>query len=74
MNYPKNLTDAERELHIKHCGELMQAAYARGHRNDAVQWLHAQNAAIKSRSDGVVAHHDCYFHAMGAADALRGVL
>lgn len=41
------MTDAERELHIKHCGELMQAAHARGDLAEARQWLDAQYEAAK---------------------------
>ena len=51
----KTMSDDERELHIKHCGELMEANYAQGNREAAMEWLQAQNEAIKGRSAAQVA-------------------
>lgn len=69
------MTDAERELHIKHCGQLMADAYKRGDVAEARLWLDAQNQAIQARSSRQVARMEsCYFADAGAADreALHG--
>lgn len=57
-----SLTDAERERHIKHCGELMELAMQRwyetgdfGHRGEADRWRILMEEAIKSRSPAQVA-------------------
>ena len=48
--------DEKRELHIKHCGDMMEANYAQGNREAAMAWLQAQNEAIKGRSAAQVAN------------------
>jgi len=56
------MSDAERELHIKDCGDLMQAAMVRYEdsnnfhdRADADAWRMLMEKAIKSRSPEQVA-------------------
>jgi hypothetical protein len=56
------MTDAERELHIKDCGDLMQAAMVRYEesnnfhdRADADSWRILMERAIKARSPEQVA-------------------
>jgi hypothetical protein len=56
------ITDEERELHIRAAGQLMQEAMARWEaegnfmdRGDAAYWLRIQNEAIKGRSAAQVA-------------------
>ena len=56
------MSDAERELHIKDCGDLMQAAMARYEesnnfhdRADADAWRILMERAIKARSPEQVA-------------------
>lgn len=67
------MTDQEREDYIKECGARMEAAYLAGNRQEAEQWLQAQNVAIKARSAAQVARmEDDYFSDQGAAD--RAVL
>lgn len=58
--------DEKRELHIKHCGDMMEANYAQGNREAAMAWLQAQNEAIKGRSAAQVARMEgCYFNDLG---------
>jgi len=56
------MTDSERELHIKNCGELMQAAWQRYEesgcfdaRGEADMWRVLMCAAIQGRSPEFVA-------------------
>jgi hypothetical protein len=49
------MTDEELELHIQDCGRHMLEAMAQGRRQDAEEWLQAQNDAIASRSPAQVA-------------------
>ena len=65
------MDDDQREIHIKHCGELMEASYAQGNREAAMDWLQAQNEAIKGRSAAQVAWMEarmCFFDVRGEAD------
>lgn len=70
-----SMTDEEREAHISDCGRLMQQAYGRGNREEALGWMQAQREAIKARSlNQVATMESCYFIERGAADraALNG--
>lgn len=49
------LTDEERELHIEHCGHLMELEMDRGNREAALGWMQAMQDAIKSRTPQQVA-------------------
>lgn len=71
---PKDMGDAEREAHIKSCGDLMQKAMDDGNREEAMNWLQAQNQAIAMRSPAQVERMEierglrgesCYFVTMG---------
>lgn len=63
------MSDLELEQHVADCGRLMQAAYSRGDRAEAISWLHAQAEAIKGRSAAQVQRmEEGYFGARGAAD------
>lgn len=57
------MTDAERELHIQSCGELMQIAMQRfyethddAYRAEARTWLDLMEEAIMARSAEQVTH------------------
>lgn len=71
------LTDFEREEHIKSCGQLMQLAYEAGNKQEAEYWMLAQNQAIAMRSPEQVKRMEierglngssCYFDTMGELD------
>lgn len=61
------MTDAELELHIKHCGEHFLKAHADGDMPLARDWLARQTEAVLSRSPAQAARMEaCYFAAQGA--------
>lgn len=63
--------DEKREIHIKHCGDMMEASYAQGNREAAMAWLQAQNEAIKGRSAAqieLMERRMCFFDVRGQAD------
>ena len=67
----KTMSDDERELHIKHCGELMEANYAQGNREAAMGWWQEQVKAINSRSPKQIERMEramCFFDVRGQAD------
>lgn len=49
------MTDAELEAHIRDCGRLMLEAMAAGNRQEAYEWLQAQNLAVMQRRPEYVA-------------------
>lgn len=56
------LSDAEREAHIKDCGLHLIKAYREGDTAGARYWLQLQNEAIKARSPRQVALMEgCFF-------------
>lgn len=56
MTHPRlAMTDRERELHIQHCGYLMEQAMAQGNRQEATDWLQAETQAIGQRSPAQIA-------------------
>lgn len=81
MAHPRlAMTDQERELHIQHCGYLMEQAMLAGNRQEALDWLHAETQAIGQRSAAQVARMTAeieraidegvdYFQVMGAREA-----
>lgn len=73
----KPMTDEEREQHIQDCGRLMLEAMANGNREEAENWLQAQNQAIAARSPEQVkrmeiarglAGTSCFFDTQGELD------
>jgi hypothetical protein len=44
------MTEQELDLHIKHCGELMQKAFREERPKDGYQHMHDMYAAINSRT------------------------
>lgn len=78
MTHPRlAMTDRERELHIQHCGYLMEQAMLAGSRQEAVDWLQAETQAIGQRSAAQIARMTAeidraidegsdYFSVMGA--------
>lgn len=75
-----DMSDAEREAHIKDCDSLMVAAMAAGNREEAMNWQQAMYQAIASRSDAQkarmeadierrISEGNCYFMAVGAEHA-----
>lgn len=77
---PAPMTDAERELHIQHCGYLMEQAMLAGNRQEAESWLQAEMQAIATRSpaqvdrmtaaiDRAIDEGVNYFSVCGARDA-----
>jgi hypothetical protein len=73
-----DLAEAKIDQHIDDCGLLMLAAYSRGNRQEAEQWLQAQTKAIASRTPAHKARLEaeilariedpanCYFFETGA--------
>lgn len=53
--HPAEMTDQERELHIQHCGYLMEQAMLAGNRQEALDWLQAETQALGQRSAAQVA-------------------
>lgn len=49
LKTPAEMSDDELELHIKHCGDLMEECYRQGNPEAAHNWLQAMNKAIKAR-------------------------
>lgn len=79
------MSDQERELHIQHCGYLMEQSMLAGNRQEAMDWLQAETQAIGQRSPAQVARMEAeieraidegvnYFAACGSRDGaqLRG--
>lgn len=71
------LTDDEREAHIRDCGKRMQEAYNAGNKQEAEYWMLAQNQAIAARSPEQVkrmeiarglAGTSCFFDTQGELD------
>ena len=65
------MNDDERELHIKYCGQLMEASYAQGNREAAMGWWQEQVTAIKGRSAAQIERMErsmCFFDVRGEAD------
>jgi hypothetical protein len=63
--------DEKRELHIKHCGDMMEANYAQGNREAAMGWWQEQVKAINSRSPEQIERMErrmCFFDVRGQAD------
>lgn len=49
------VSDEELEAHIRDCGRLMVDAFEAGNRQEALDWLQAQNLAVKARRPEYVA-------------------
>lgn len=71
------MSDDERELHIKHCGDLMEECYRQGNSEAAHGWLQAMNQAIQARSPEQVARMEkaaglapCFFADQGDKDRI----
>lgn len=75
-----DMSDAEREAHIKDCGHLMETAVAEGRADDAQCWMAAMYAAIEARSpeqrarmlaeiETRISEGNCYFMAVGVEHA-----
>lgn len=78
------MTDAERETHIKDCGELMRRSYVEGDHAGAREWQsrmyqairmrsEAQQLAMTGRIDAAIAEDGgCYFATMGEIHGALG--
>ena len=77
LKTPAEMSDDELELHIKHCGDLMEECYRQGNPEAAHNWLQAMNKAIKARSPEQVAKMEqaaglapCFFADQGDRDRI----